>query len=63
MVRWFLSILTLVAVLSFPTAAEARCGRRVAKAVAAPVKLLVRVKPVRRVAALPVKVLLRRCKK
>ena len=61
--KYLLSILTLVAVLSLPTAAEARCGRAVAKAVAAPVKLLVAVKPVRRVAVLPVKVLLRRCKK
>jgi hypothetical protein len=58
--RFFLSILTIVAVLSLPTVAEARC-RPVARMVAAPVKLVVAVKPVRRVAVLPVKVLLRRC--
>ena len=61
--RFFLSILTLVAVLSLPTAAEARCGRAVAKAVAAPVKLVVRVKPVRRVAVLPVRLIKVLCRR
>ena len=54
--KYLLSILSLVAVLSFPPVAEARC-RPVARVAAAPVRLVVAVKPVRRVAVLPVKVL------
>ena len=54
--RWFLFVLTLVAMLSLPAVAEARCGR-VARVAAAPVRVVVAVKPVRRVAVLPVRVL------
>ena len=61
--KYFLFVLTLVAVLSLPTVAEARCGRAVVKAVAAPVKLVVAVKPVRRVAVLPVRLIKGLCRR
>jgi hypothetical protein len=58
-------LLVLLVLLLFPTAAEARCRggacRLPAKVAAAPVKVVAKVKPVRRVAVLPVKVL--RCRR
>ena len=65
MVRLFLCGLAVLAALSVPAAAEAQCSggvcRLPAKVAAAPVKVVAKVKPVRRVAVLPRKVL--RCRR
>ena len=60
--RLFLCLLAILAALSVPSAAEARC-RPVARVAAAPVKVVVAVKPARRVAVLPVRVLKLCCRR
>ena len=60
--RLFLCILAVLAALSVPTVAEARC-RPVARVAAAPVRVVVAVKPVRRAVAVPVRVLKLCCRR